>query len=78
MSLEEAALSRMRDAFTAPGPVKPGCAPPARIWDAAVGDLDSAEARALVAHSISCADCAAAWRLAREVASEAADRKSVV
>ena len=71
MSRDESALARMRDAFIAPGAVKSGCAEPGRIWDAAVGALPPAEARSLVAHSVSCADCAVAWRLAREAASEA-------
>ncbi len=49
---------------TAPGP---DCAAPDAIWEAARGDRPEAEVRAMLAHSLGCADCSALWRLAREL-----------
>lgn len=49
---------------TAPGP---DCAAPDAIWEAARGGRSEAEVRALLAHSLGCADCSALWRLAREL-----------
>ena len=48
-----------------------GCPPSERIWAAALGELSSDEAMALLDHSGSCGACAAAFRLARELAAEA-------
>jgi hypothetical protein len=49
---------------TAPGP---DCAAPDAIWEAARGDRPETEVRAMLAHSLGCADCSALWRLAREL-----------
>jgi hypothetical protein len=54
------------------------CPPSERIWAAALGELPSAEAMALLDHSGSCGACAAAFRLARELAAEAAPAPAVV
>ena len=48
-----------------------GCAPPERIWAAAMGELPRSEASALLDHSAACGSCAAAWRLAGELSLEA-------
>jgi hypothetical protein len=55
-----------------------GCPPSERIWAAALGELSSDEAMALLDHSGSCGACAAAFRLARELAAEAAPAPAVV
>jgi hypothetical protein len=41
------------------------CPAPERLWEAVRGELMPEEARALVAHTVDCAACAEAWRLAR-------------
>ncbi|MGZ3480021.1 MAG: hypothetical protein ACXU81_06705 [Myxococcaceae bacterium] len=55
---------------TAPGPE---CAAPDAIWEAAQGNRPDAEVRAMLAHSLGCADCSALWRLARELAAAGAE-----
>lgn len=44
-----------------------GCAPPERIWAAAMGELPEPEVAALLEHSAACGACAAAWRVAGEM-----------
>jgi hypothetical protein len=44
-----------------------GCAPPLEIWEAVQGHGNEADVRALLEHSVACADCATLWRLAREL-----------
>jgi len=61
-------LERLREAFTARGAFAgENCAPAERIFDAATGALPPQEAREMLAHNLDCADCAAAWCLAREL-----------
>ncbi|MGZ6131038.1 MAG: hypothetical protein ACXWLF_03380 [Myxococcaceae bacterium] len=55
---------------TAPGPE---CAAPDAIWEAAQGNRPDAEVRAMLAHSLGCADCSALWRLARELSAAGAE-----
>lgn len=43
------------------------CPDPALLWDAAHGELDPAETRAVVDHVAVCPACAEAWRLARHL-----------
>lgn len=47
-----------------------GCPQIERIWMAARDELPRGEFRALVDHAAECPACAAAWRLAREIATE--------
>jgi TolA-binding protein len=49
-----------------------GCPDPFRIWEAVDGGLPEDEVGALLEHSLQCPACAAAWRLARELASQVA------
>jgi hypothetical protein len=52
---------------TAPAAPATGCPGPERFWSAVSGELSAAEVRTLTDHSIRCADCSEALRLAREV-----------
>jgi hypothetical protein len=49
----------------------PGCAPPEEIWTAVQGEASQAQVRALLQHSLLCAECATLWRLARELSAVA-------
>src|SRR5205823_8197948 len=69
--VSDAGLAELREAFAALAAPAQGCAPAERIFDAATGQLAPDEARTLLAHNLGCADCTAAWRLAREIAAEA-------
>ena len=66
---------RLRTAYlegfpdAAPGP---DCADSERIWAAVSGELQPAEAQALVDHALGCPSCTRAWRVAREVAADSA------
>jgi tetratricopeptide (TPR) repeat protein len=61
---------REQVAFEAAGPPGAGgCPEPSRIWDAVCGGATAEEVDALLKHSLECPACAAAWRLARELAS---------
>jgi hypothetical protein len=68
----DAELDRMRQAFA--GDTAPGvdCPPSIRIWEAVNGQLDPADAAAVVDHVSSCGACAEAWRIARELEVEEA------
>ena len=50
-----------------------GCASPDQIWEAVAGRLPEEQVRDLLSHSLTCADCSALWRLAREMASAAGE-----
>jgi hypothetical protein len=65
----------MREAFAArPATAAAGhdCPEPGRIWDAVRGQLTAEERRTIVAGVAVCGRCAEAWRLARELAGDAA------
>ncbi len=66
------ALRRALTALTDRAPEPDRCLEPDRIWAAAHGDLATEERREIIDHTASCADCAEAWRLAREVGREVA------
>jgi hypothetical protein len=67
--LTEREIEALRAAWAALPPDAPGpdCAPPEAIWEAVAGNRPAAEVRAMLAHSLGCADCSALWRLAREL-----------
>lgn len=46
---------------------QPDCPEPGRIWDAAHGKLDAAEAAGTIDHTSRCFVCAETWRLAHEM-----------
>lgn len=48
----------------------PDCPEPDRLWAAAAGEGTAEERQAVIAHTATCASCAAAFRLARGLASE--------
>jgi hypothetical protein len=61
---------RLRAAFASladGAPASPPCPDPDAIWQGARGELPPEVARGLVAHLSSCAPCAEAWRLARDL-----------
>jgi hypothetical protein len=62
-------LEALREAWGALPPNAPGpdCSPPDAIWNAVAGHHPETEVQAMLAHSVGCADCAALWRLAREL-----------
>lgn len=62
-------LDALRAAWAARPPTAPGpqCAPPDAIWEAAAGKRPEDEVRAMLEHSVGCADCSALWRLAHEL-----------
>ena len=75
-------LARWRRALTASSVhARPqeNCPPVERIWSAVRGELSPAEFLAAGLHAVACEACAEAWRLARDVSSEAfhADRPVV-
>lgn len=73
MSDEE--IQRLQAAWAAlpRGQPASGCAPPEEIWFAVEGKRSEAQVRRLLEHSISCVDCSALWRLARELNAAARD-----
>lgn len=69
-------LQRLREVFQsrrAPAPA-PLCPPADRTWEAARASTPLREMEAVVEHTASCPACAAAWRLARELAPQAEGR----
>ncbi len=73
-------LEDLRRAFVAPDDVNSlhqtdaseSCPEPDRIWAAVNGELASEETHDIIDHTASCAACAEAWRLARQVGHETA------
>jgi hypothetical protein len=67
--MSEPELETLRAAWAARAPSSPGpgCPAPDAIWEAVAGDRPEAEVRAMLEHSLQCADCSALWRLAREL-----------
>ena len=66
-------VSRLREAFASVSRgARPGadCPDPQRLWAAATGELRAWSRRQVVDHTSTCAACAEAWRLARELAPE--------
>lgn len=65
-------IEALRERFLSRGGEAPGgCCPEVeQIWTAARDQLPRGEFRDLVEHAASCPACAAAWRLARDVATE--------
>lgn len=51
---------------------RPDCPAPERLWEAARGEGDGEERRALVDHIAGCASCAEDWRLALELQDDTA------
>jgi hypothetical protein len=74
--------SRLREAFARrAGDARPtpSCPPAERLWSAARGELIPETTQEVVLHTATCAACAEAWRLAVDVAREAAlDRPAAV
>ena len=71
--MSDAEIEQLRAAWAVlarGGPVA-GCAVPEDIWEAVQGHRSEAQVRALLEHSIFCVDCAALWRLARELGAAA-------
>ena len=68
-------ISRLRAAFTAPGPPIGSCPEPDRIWEAVRGELSPEEVREIVDHVAVCASCAEDWRIAVEFERESAARQ---
>lgn len=64
-------VERLRAAFQAvPNAVETDgrdCPCPEALWAAAHGELPAAERRRIVDHTVTCAGCAEAWRVAREL-----------
>jgi hypothetical protein len=71
--MSERDVDALRAAWAAVPATPPGpdCAAPDTIWEAARGNRPEAEVRAMLAHSLGCADCSALWRLARELSAAA-------
>src|SRR5262249_13180892 len=67
--MSDTELETLRAAWAARAPTSPGpeCPAPDAIWEAVAGDRPEAEVRAMIEHSLQCADCSALWRLAREL-----------
>ena len=64
---------KLRAAFASrpgAGEPSPSCPLPETFFDATMGALPAAETLKLVEHSVGCASCAQAFRLARELAAE--------
>ena len=72
MTTVDAELDRMRRAFAGDAASRADCPPADRLWDAVKGQLNPAEAAAVVDHVSSCGACAEAWRIARELEVEEA------
>ena len=73
MSGDPQGLEELRAALASPEGTRPltsDCAPPERVWEAVLGELPS-EAEELARHSIRCAGCAEALRVAHAIAAEA-------
>jgi hypothetical protein len=73
MTEEDGPVVRWRQAFAALGErVAPGpaCPEPDRIWAAATAESPPAERHEIFEHMASCASCAVAFRLARELSAE--------
>ena len=68
----------MRQAFAGDTAAGVDCPPSIRIWEAVNGQLEPADAAAVVDHVSSCGACAEAWRIAREVEVEEAGGGSVI
>jgi hypothetical protein len=67
------ALERLREAYLSGGErgsASGGCPDPTQIWAAVRGELPAERSRVLLEHSLGCASCRQAWRLARELAAE--------
>jgi hypothetical protein len=56
-------------------PAAPPCPEAAKIWAASRGEID---AREVLAHALTCGDCALAWQLARELTAESGEARKVV
>jgi hypothetical protein len=80
MMMKDNKISRLRAAFTAPGPPTGSCPEPDRIWEAVRGELPPEEVREIVDHVAVCASCAEDWRIAMEFEkeSEASREKDTV
>lgn len=72
MTTLDAELDRMRQAFAGDTAAGVDCPPSLRIWEAVNGQLEPADAAAVVDHVSSCGACAEAWRIARELEVEEA------
>lgn len=69
-------LDRMRELFAAadaPQPAARGCPTEEEIWMAVSGRLSRARLGEVIDHALACDACGTVWRLAREMAAEAAD-----
>lgn len=72
---------RLREAFAglgeaaAPGP---DCPQPDRLWSVATGEAVLAERHEIIAHTASCASCAAAFRLALGLSRESSESAAVI
>jgi hypothetical protein len=70
----EGASVRLREAFAALGERAapgPACPEPDRLWAAATAESPVEERHEIIAHTASCASCAAAFRLARGLSEDA-------
>lgn len=71
----EGSSARLREAFAALGERAapgPACPEPDRLWAAATGESPVEERHEIIAHTASCASCAAAFRLARGLSEDKA------
>jgi hypothetical protein len=71
--MSDAELESLRAAWAALPPERrpEGCTPSDDIWEAVAGRRTEEEVRTMLEHSLRCADCAALWRLARELSAAA-------
>ncbi|HSK76336.1 MAG TPA: hypothetical protein VLQ45_07730 [Thermoanaerobaculia bacterium] len=81
MNEREGSSVRLREAFAglgeraAPGP---SCPDPDRLWAAATAESPVEERHEIIAHTATCASCAAAFRLARGLSEDEAGRAGQV
>jgi len=68
--LSDEALRALFASRPGAGEPSPSCPLPETFFDATMGALPSAETLKLIEHSVSCASCSQAFRLARELAAE--------
>ncbi|HSN85754.1 MAG TPA: hypothetical protein VL025_03305 [Thermoanaerobaculia bacterium] len=81
MNESEGSSARLREAFAALGERAapgPACPEPDRLWAAATAESPVEERHEIIAHTASCASCAAAFRLARGLSDEAGRAGQVV
>ena len=78
--MSDAELESLRAAWAAlpPSERPQGCTPPDDIWEAVAGRRTEEEVRTMLEHSLRCADCAALWRLARELTAAAGESTAEV